>query len=92
MANKQKLLENSNFSLLVERKGFALLSKETTVNFHIRLQAVRNQTHQSSRPYVTDVSYSTWLLGKNSPLSRDVNSFLRRASEHGIYHQVGNIR
>ena len=77
-----------NFRLLVERKGFALLSKETTVNFHIRLQGVRNQTHQSSRPYVTDVSYSSWLLGKNSPLSQDVNSFLRRTSEHGIYHQV----
>ena len=75
-------------SLLVEGKGFALLSKETSVNFHIRSQGVENQTHQSLRPYVTDMSYSTWLLGKNSPLTTRVNSFLHTTFERGIYQQV----
>ena len=47
-----------------------------------------NLTHQSARPYVTDMSYSTWLMGKNSPLSHQVNSFLQVTFERGIYQQV----
>ena len=65
-----------------------MLSKETSVNYHIRWQGVMNLTHQSARPYVTDMSYSTWLMGKNSPLSHQVNSFLQVTFERGIYQQV----
>ena len=67
---------------------YAVISKETSVRFHVNLQHAGNTTYQSQNPISNDYSYASWLLAKSSPLTQNINSFLFATAEFGIYQKV----
>ena len=48
------------------------------------------QTHMSVSPYEPRVTFSSWLLGRRSPLTPAISSFLQTCTETGLYTRVRN--
>ena len=81
--------KNVNFILrLLQERGYAIISKEASVNYNIFLQQVGNITYMSQKSLNQDFSYTSWLTGKFSPLTKNVTAFLNAMLENGIYAKV----
>ena len=83
------IAKNINFILrLLQERGYAIISKEASVNYNIFLQQVGNITYMSQKSLNQDFSYTSWLTGKFSPLTKNVTAFLNAMLENGIYAKV----
>ena len=80
--------DDSEAVLKLVEGGYALISKETSVNYQIGEHNKGNVTYKSVKAINDDFTYTTWLMGKNSPISSTVSSFLSDMLQHGIYAKV----
>jgi len=79
---------NSLYFRDLVKGGKVVISKGTSVNYHIRLQDAGNVTYMSQNSIAEAFTYSTWLLSKNSPFQSKTYSFLSSVTEFGLISKI----